>query len=95
MFELQKSELHSDQEWLLKILAAHPRLGAPKKDELSSHSAGEQKGLQGSEEEREKLRVLNEEYEERFPGMLTFYFLFYILLPASLPLFQYQTSSTK
>lgn len=50
-----------------KIISAHPRLGAAKK--LSDHSSNEQKSLQGSQEEAEKLIELNRQYEERFPGL--------------------------
>ncbi|KAK9452260.1 Oxo-4-hydroxy-4-carboxy-5-ureidoimidazoline decarboxylase [Limtongia smithiae] len=49
---------------LLEILAAHPRLGARKVD--SVYSVQEQASLQG---EAESLRVLNTEYEEKFPGL--------------------------
>ncbi|CAM1509790.1 Fc.00g001250.m01.CDS01 [Cosmosporella sp. VM-42] len=49
---------------LLSILGSHPRLGAKKVD--SEQSAAEQANLQGEGEELEKL---NEEYEEKFPGL--------------------------
>jgi hypothetical protein len=66
--ELQHSISTSDTEWLDKILAAHPRLGEKKVD--SAQSRGEQAGLNtGGEEETEQLRVLNREYEEKFPGL--------------------------
>ncbi|KAL7665925.1 Oxo-4-hydroxy-4-carboxy-5-ureidoimidazoline decarboxylase domain-containing protein [[Candida] zeylanoides] len=56
-----------------EIIAAHPRLGAPKADQsqvqLSDHSSAEQKSMQGSEEEAAKLTELNELYEEKFPGL--------------------------
>ncbi|CAH6719307.1 hypothetical protein CLIB1444_02S05512 [[Candida] jaroonii] len=52
-----------------KIIAAHPRLGAPKTTKLSDHSSSEQKSLQGSSEESEKLAQLNKEYESTFPGL--------------------------
>ena len=52
------------------IIAAHPRLGAPKKGEmLSEHSSAEQKSLQGSGEEQQRLAALNEAYERKFPGL--------------------------
>jgi len=58
----------ADGEALLQILAAHPRLGAGKVE--SVHSQGEQMSLRAaSEEEEERLRVLNERYEGTFPGM--------------------------
>lgn len=51
---------------LLEILSSHPRLGAPKVD--SAQSAAEQAQLQG-DARVEELRVLNEEYEAKFPGL--------------------------
>ncbi|QBM86373.1 2-oxo-4-hydroxy-4-carboxy--5-ureidoimidazoline (OHCU) decarboxylase [Metschnikowia aff. pulcherrima] len=63
--EEQKPKISPD---ISKIILAHPRLG-PSKDSLSSHSASEQKSLAGSEEEAEKLRDLNQRYEETFPGL--------------------------
>ncbi|KAL4723854.1 hypothetical protein ACLX1H_009499 [Fusarium chlamydosporum] len=49
---------------LLSILGSHPRLGAKKVE--SAQSAAEQANLQGQGEE---LARLNQEYEERFPGL--------------------------
>ena len=60
------SSLPPSSPTLLSILSAHPRLGAKKVD--SAQSQSEQKSL-GSEEERDMLRRLNEEYELRFPGL--------------------------
>lgn len=61
----------TDHSLLLSILASHPRLGAPKVE--SAQSQAEQANLrQGggdSEEVVEQLRVLNEEYEKKFPGL--------------------------
>lgn len=59
---------------VLKIISAHPRLGASKPTvvavKLSEHSSSEQKSLQvGSEEEKNKLLYLNELYESTFPGL--------------------------
>lgn len=56
---------------ILKIIAAHPRLGAPKPTEkLSEHSKKEQASLaSASQEEAEKLKLANELYEETFPGL--------------------------
>ncbi|KAK7204376.1 Oxo-4-hydroxy-4-carboxy-5-ureidoimidazoline decarboxylase [Myxozyma melibiosi] len=54
----------SSKSALLEILAAHPRLGARKI--TSDHSVAEQKSLQG---ESEALAKLNQEYEEKFPGL--------------------------
>ncbi|KAI5781440.1 Oxo-4-hydroxy-4-carboxy-5-ureidoimidazoline decarboxylase, partial [Geopyxis carbonaria] len=57
-----------DDEKLLAVLAAHPRLGAKKVD--SAQSEQEQRSLQeGAAEEAEALKGLNETYEEKFPGM--------------------------
>ena len=65
--ELSESASTSDTQWLEDILGSHPRLGAKKVD--SSQSQAEQAQLQGSEEEAEHLRRLNEEYEAKFPGL--------------------------
>lgn len=66
--ELSESASSSDTKWLESILGSHPRLGAKEVD--SAQSQAEQAQLQaGGEEEAEKLRSLNEEYEETFPGL--------------------------
>lgn len=53
-----------------KIIAAHPRLGAPKNVKLSAHSEAEQKNLKAaSEEQTAKLKELNDQYEKTFPGL--------------------------
>lgn len=66
--DLSESPSTSDTEWLVKILGAHPRLGAKKVD--SEQSAAEQAQLNtGGEEEARKLQQSNEEYEKRFPGL--------------------------
>lgn len=57
-----------DLSRLDSILGSHPRLGA-KKVESAQSTAEQAKLQQGSAEEAEKLRVLNEEYEARFPGL--------------------------
>jgi hypothetical protein len=49
---------------LLSVLGSHPRLGAKKVD--SAQSAAEQANLQGQGQE---LAKLNEEYENKFPGL--------------------------
>lgn len=51
------------------ILGSHPRLGARKVE--SAQSQAEQARLQqgGNEDEAERLRALNDEYEARFPGL--------------------------
>ncbi|KAK6533583.1 hypothetical protein TWF694_002520 [Orbilia ellipsospora] len=66
LLRLKESTSTSDTEWLLKILSAHPRLGANKVD--SAHSRSEQASLGGPTEAAE-LERLNNEYEEKFPGM--------------------------
>ena len=65
--DLSESASTSDTQWLQDILGSHPRLGAKKVD--SAQSQAEQAQLQGSGEEAEQLRVLNEEYEKAFPGL--------------------------
>ena len=65
---LREVLLQNDLDTLDKILSCHPRLGEKKVD--SSQSSKEQANL-GSEEEREELRKLNEEYEGVF-GRLRF-----------------------
>ena len=67
MTELMESVSTSDKVWLDKILAAHPRLGEKKVD--SELSRKEQAQFQSGAEEAERLRKLNEEYEEKFPGL--------------------------
>ena len=65
---LYESRLESDLKWLNDILAAHPRLGEKKVD--SEQSREEQTQLnQGEPGEGEKLAKLNQEYEEKFPGL--------------------------
>ncbi|KAJ5638766.1 hypothetical protein N7528_001156 [Penicillium herquei] len=61
-----------DRDVLFGILGSHPRLGrAPANPEhLSELSRKEQEQLNtGAEEQAEKLRGLNAEYETRFPGL--------------------------
>lgn len=65
--ELSDSPSTSDTQWLESILGSHPRLGAKKVE--SAQSQGEQAQLQGSGEEAEQLRLLNEEYEKKYPGL--------------------------
>lgn len=63
----------ADRDVLFGILGSHPRLGrAPtaNPEHLSELSKREQAQLQaGVEEQAEKLRALNAEYEEKFPGL--------------------------
>lgn len=65
--DLSDSSSASDKQWLEDILGSHPRLGAKKVD--SAQSQAEQAQLQGSGHEAEQLRILNEEYEQKFPGL--------------------------
>lgn len=66
--ELSESSSTSDDRWLISILGAHPRLGAKKVD--SAQSQSEQAQLnQGSDDEAQKLRDLNDEYEKTYPGL--------------------------
>ncbi|KAJ5893471.1 hypothetical protein N7495_005162 [Penicillium taxi] len=61
-----------NRDILFGILGSHPRLGrAPANPEhLSELSKQEQAQLNdGAEEQAEKLRDLNEEYEAKFPGL--------------------------
>lgn len=62
----------TDRNVLFGILGSHPRLGhAPANPEhLSELSKKEQAQLnEGAEEQAEKLRELNAEYEAKFPGL--------------------------
>ncbi|KAJ5558417.1 Oxo-4-hydroxy-4-carboxy-5-ureidoimidazoline decarboxylase [Penicillium sp. DV-2018c] len=61
-----------DRDVLFGILGSHPRLGRAlaNPEHLSELSKKEQAQLnQGAEEQAEKLRALNAEYEEKFPGL--------------------------
>lgn len=70
--KLAESPSTSDTAWLDKILGAHPRLGAKKVE--SAQSQAEQAQLNsGGEEEAVKLKSLNLEYEEKFPGLIYVY----------------------
>lgn len=67
LIDLKDTDSPSNTAWLLKILAAHPRLGEKRID--SEHSRLEQASLTAeSEEEGIKLKALNKQYEETFPG---------------------------
>lgn len=68
MVALSESTSTSDTVWLEKILKAHPKLGAKKVH--STQSQAEQAQLQGGGEEAERLRALNEEYEQAFSGLI-------------------------
>lgn len=66
--ELSESPSTSDTAWLESILGSHPRLGAKKVE--SAQSQAEQAQLNtGGEEEAQKLRHLNDEYEKTYPGL--------------------------
>ncbi|RPB15982.1 hypothetical protein P167DRAFT_562796 [Morchella conica CCBAS932] len=68
LIDLKDTDSPSNTAWLLKILAAHPRLGEKRID--SEHSRLEQASLTAeSEEEGIKLKALNKQYEETFPGL--------------------------
>lgn len=62
-----------DKEILYGILGSHPRLGRPPVPEtgpLSELSKKEQAQLNtGAEEQAERLKAMNAEYEARFPGL--------------------------
>ena len=72
-----------DRKILYGILGSHPRLGrAPPSattatGDISELSKKEQAGFNaGAEEQAEKLKALNMEYENRFPGLRFVYVLF-------------------
>ncbi|KAL5002173.1 Oxo-4-hydroxy-4-carboxy-5-ureidoimidazoline decarboxylase [Aspergillus recurvatus] len=73
MSALSAANSPTDRDILVGILGSHPRLGRPKTaatDHLSELSKREQANLNtGAEEQAEKLRLLNAEYEEKFPGL--------------------------
>ncbi|OJJ95689.1 hypothetical protein ASPACDRAFT_1875833 [Aspergillus aculeatus ATCC 16872] len=73
MSALSAADSSKDREILYGILGSHPRLGRPKAgptEHLSELSRKEQAQLNtGAEEQAERLRVLNAEYEEKFPGL--------------------------
>ena len=70
---LANSQEQEDVATLSEILCSHPRLGEKKVD--SEQSRKEQAQLQGGEEEGAKLKELNGEYEEKFPGLRYVYVL--------------------
>lgn len=65
--QLAESASSSDTKWLEEILGSHPRLGVKKVE--SAQSQAEQAQLQGSAEEATQFRELNEEYEQKYPGL--------------------------
>jgi 2-oxo-4-hydroxy-4-carboxy--5-ureidoimidazoline (OHCU) decarboxylase len=74
MSALASPDSPQDRAALVGMLGSHPRLGRPKvasqPEHLSELSKKEQAQLnQGAEELGEKLRLLNVEYEEKFPGL--------------------------
>ncbi|KAE8148953.1 Oxo-4-hydroxy-4-carboxy-5-ureidoimidazoline decarboxylase [Aspergillus avenaceus] len=73
MSALSAANSPTDKAILVGILGSHPRLGQPKvaqTEHLSELSKKEQAQLNtGAEEQAERLRLLNNEYEEKFPGL--------------------------
>lgn len=74
MTALSVANSPTDRTILTGILGSHPRLGrspnAVRPDHLSDLSKKEQANLNvGAEEEAGRLRSLNAEYEEKFPGL--------------------------
>ncbi|RAL06180.1 2-oxo-4-hydroxy-4-carboxy-5-ureidoimidazoline decarboxylase [Aspergillus ibericus CBS 121593] len=73
MSALSAANSSKDKEVLVGILGSHPRLGQPKgapTEHLSELSKKEQANLNsGAEEQAEKLKALNAEYEQKFPGL--------------------------
>ncbi|KAL4904836.1 hypothetical protein BDW74DRAFT_178409 [Aspergillus multicolor] len=73
MSALSAANSPADRDILVGILGSHPRLGQPKTaaaEHLSELSRKEQANLNtGAEEQAEQLRLLNAEYEEKFPGL--------------------------
>ncbi|RDW63000.1 2-oxo-4-hydroxy-4-carboxy-5-ureidoimidazoline decarboxylase [Aspergillus mulundensis] len=73
MSALSAANSPTDRDILVGILGSHPRLGQPKTaaaEHLSELSRKEQANLNtGAEGQAEKLRLLNAEYEEKFPGL--------------------------
>jgi 2-oxo-4-hydroxy-4-carboxy--5-ureidoimidazoline (OHCU) decarboxylase len=71
---LSLSQLPADRQTLMKILGSHPRLGRPPAkatEQLSELSRKEQANLNTSaaENQIERLNLLNQEYEGKFPGL--------------------------
>lgn len=79
MSALSPKNSPTDHEILTGVLGSHPRLGRSKAadtEHMSELSKREQANLNtGAEEQAEKLRLLNVEYEERFPGLRFVYVL--------------------
>ncbi|KAB8242003.1 Oxo-4-hydroxy-4-carboxy-5-ureidoimidazoline decarboxylase [Aspergillus flavus] len=73
MSALSAANSPTDKAVLVGILGSHPRLGRPKvaqSEHISELSKKEQAQLNtGAEELAERLRLLNAEYEEKFPGL--------------------------
>lgn len=82
MTALSAANSPQDKEILEGILGSHPRLGESSpaaKEHMSELSRKEQANLNKSEGEgeAEKLRMLNREYEEKFPGLRYVYVFFF------------------
>ena len=71
LLDLLNSSSTSDSEWLDAILSAHPRLGEKKVDREQSRREQAQlhAGVAEPMAENLKLKELNQEYEEAFPGL--------------------------
>ncbi len=71
--DLYQSNLEADQRWLKAILCAHPRLGEKTvESELSRKEQDAMRQAEGggeSEDVAEKLKGLNDKYEDAFPGL--------------------------
>lgn len=79
MTALSAANSPQDKEILEGILGSHPRLGESSpaaKEHMSELSRKEQANLNKGEGEAEKLRTLNREYEEKFPGLRYVYVFF-------------------
>ena len=68
--EQQDSQAKELRANLSNIIAAHPKLGEPKRG-LSAHSLKEQRNLANADpvEIQEALKRLNKEYEQKYPGL--------------------------
>lgn len=79
MSALSAANSSKDRDILVGILGSHPRLGQPKgapTEHLSELSKKEQANLNtGAEEQAEKLKRMNAEYEQKFPGLRFVYVL--------------------
>ncbi|KAI9894329.1 MAG: hypothetical protein M1814_003085 [Vezdaea aestivalis] len=65
---LFQSSSANDAAQLDDILAAHPRLGEKVDSEQSRYEQAQMNAHSGGDDEHERLRVANEDYERAFPG---------------------------